>query len=168
MSVELSLLDPGTQYPGRKQFDCGHAIINKFVRDSLLAQVKNKLSVAYVLTDPLENGRLVGFFSIANHAIDASCLSNLQLGSLPRKIPCVRLGLLSIDQHYKKQKFGSVLMKQALLITKASSKQIGCFGLYLDADASAVGFYQKLGFALLEGDKSPGSSPMFIAVRSIA
>jgi GNAT superfamily N-acetyltransferase len=168
MSVELSLLDPGMEYPGRKQFDCGHAIINKFVRDSLLAQVKKKLSVAYVLTDPLENGRLVGFFTIANHAIDATSLSSLQLGSLPRKISCVRLGMLGIDKHYKKQKFGSLLMKQALVITKTSSNQIGCFGLYLDADACAVGFYQKLGFVLLEGNKSPEPSPMFIAVRSIA
>jgi GNAT superfamily N-acetyltransferase len=168
MSIELSLLDPGVEYPGRKQFDCGHAVINRFVRDSLLAQVKKKLSVAYVLTDSSEKGRLVGFFTIANHAIDASALSSLQLGSLPRKIPCVRLGMLGIDKHYKKQKLGSLLMKQALVITKASSMQIGCFGLYLDADPSAVGFYQKLGFALLEGDKSPEPSPMFVAVRSIA
>jgi GNAT superfamily N-acetyltransferase len=168
MSIELSLLDPGVEYPGRKQFDCGHAVTNKFVRDSLLAQVKKKLGVAYVLTDSSGKGRLLGFFTIANHAIDASSLSSLQLGSLPKKIPCVSLGMLGIDKHDKKQKWGSLLMKQALLITKVSSMQIGCFGLYLDADSGAVGFYQKLGFALLEGDKSPESSPMFIAVRSIA
>ncbi len=156
MSIELSLLDPRIEYPGRKQFDCEHEVIDRFVRDSLVSQVKKKLSVAYVLTDSSEKGRLLGFFTVANHAIDAS------------KIPCVRLGMLGIDKHYKKQKFGLLLMKQALAITKASSVQIGCFGLYLDADPSAVGFYQSLGFALLEGNKSLESSPMFIAIKSIA
>ena len=38
-------------YGGRKQFDCGHAVIDKFVHDSLASQVKRQLSVAYVLTD---------------------------------------------------------------------------------------------------------------------
>ena len=32
----------------------------------------------------------------------------------------------------------------------------------------SIGFYEKLGFLLLEGDKSPEPSPMFAAVGSIA
>ena len=59
------LLDPGAEYPGRKQFDCGHAATNKFVRDSLLARVKKKLGLACVLCDSSGKGR--------------------QLGSLPKK-----------------------------------------------------------------------------------
>ena len=58
-------------------------------------------------------------------------------------------------------------MKQALAITKEASSLMDCDGLYLDADPRAVGFYQKLGFALLEGGKSPEPSPMFITMRSI-
>ncbi|HEY8905087.1 MAG TPA: GNAT family N-acetyltransferase [Rhodoferax sp.] len=167
MSIEFSLFDPAKAYGGRKQFDCGHAVIDKFVHDSLVAQVKRQLSVAYVLTEADQNDRFVGFFTIAHHAIDASALSKLQLGSLPRKILCARLIMLGVDQHFKHQKLGSRLMKQALTLTKRSCALMSCYGLYLDADAGAVGFYQKLGFVLLEGDKRPEPSPMFNAVQSI-
>ena len=37
-----------------------------------------------------------------------------------------------------------------------------------DIDASALGFYRKLGFTLLEGDKSPAPSPMFVPLSAIA
>ena len=167
MSIEFSLFDPAKTYGGRKKFDCGHTVINKFVHDTLVAQVKRQLSVAYVLTESDQDDRFVGFFTIAHHAIDASSLSTLQLGSLPRMVPCARLIMLGVDQNVKHKKLGSRLMKQALAIAKESSSLMGCYGLYLDADPGAVGFYQKLGFALLEGDKGPEPSPMFITTRSI-
>lgn len=168
MTIEFSLFDTAKTYGGRKQFDCGHAVINRFVHDSLVSQVKRQLSVAYVLTDADQNDKLVGFFTLAHHALDVSMLSSLQLGSLPKNIPCARLIMLGVDKNYKNQQLGSKLMKQALAMTKKASSQMGCYGLYLDADPAAVGFYQKLGFALLEGNKTPAPSPMFIAVRSIA
>ena len=154
MSVQFSRLDPEKTYTQRKQFDCEHAVINKFVHDSLIPQVRKNLSVAYVLTDPEKDHKLAGFFTVASHNIDVSLLSVMQI-------------MLGVDKNYKGQDLGRRLMKQALTITKESSSQIGCFGMYLDADADAVGFYLKLGFSLLEGDKSPQTSPMFIAVKSI-
>jgi GNAT superfamily N-acetyltransferase len=168
MSVEFSRLDPEKVYAERKQFDCGHAVINKFVHDSMVAQVKKNLSAAYVLTDPEKSHKLVGFFTIAPHSIDASLLSLMQLGSLPRQIPCLRLVMLGVDKNYKGQDLGRRLMKQALKIAKDFATQIGGYGVYLDADPGAVDFYIKLGFALLEGNKAPQTSPMFIPGKSIA
>lgn len=167
MSVALSRYDPARSYTGQKQFDCGHAAINAFVHNSLRPQVKKNLSVAYVLTDADHEDRFVGFYTLAQHMVDVSLLTNLQLGSLPRKIPCSRVVMLGIDQQYKGQKLGSRLMKHALNVTRSVAQQIGGFGLYLDADPMAVGFYQALGFALLEGDKSPVPSPMFLTLSAI-
>lgn len=167
MSIDFSLLDPDSSYSGIRQFDCGHDIINKFVRRSLIKQVKENLSIAYVLTDSSNNDLFVGFFTFAQHAIDASALSSMQLGSLPRKIPCSRLIMLGVDKSYQKQNLGLQLMKQALKVTKSVAKQAGSYGLYLDADAGAVSFYTRLGFALLLGDLSPKPSPMFITLKSI-
>ena len=168
MRVELSPYDPAVTYPGQKHFDCGHAVINAFLRNSLKPQVKKNLSVAYVLTDADRGDRFVGFYTVAQHLIDLSLLSALQLGSLPKKIPCTRLVMLGIDKEYQGQELGSRLMKHALLLTRSVAKQIGGFGLYLDADPRALAFYQKLGFALLQGDQSPEPSPMFIPVKAIA
>lgn len=168
MSVEVSRYDPALSYAGQKQFDCEHAVVNSFVHNSLKPQVKKSLSVAYVLTDADQADRFVGFYTIAQHMIDVSLLSSMQLGSLPRKVPCTRLVMLGIDKRYKNQNLGSKLMKHALTVTLSVSRQIGGFGLYLDADPLTVAFYQKLGFALLDGDKSPTPSPMFLPLGAMA
>ena len=168
MTIEISLYDPSVSYTGQKQFDCGHDIINAFVRSSLKPQVVKHLSVAYVLTDSVNDNRFIGFYTIAQHMIDVSSLSALQLGSLPKKIPCSRLIMLGVDQAYKRQKLGSRLMKHALVLTRTVASQIGSYGLYLDADAGAVVFYKRLGFQLLLGNQSPDPSPMFLPISAIA
>ena len=168
MTVELSLYDPKLTYTGQKQFDCGHAAINAFVHNSLKPQVRKSLSVAYVLTDAAQQNQFVGFYTIAQHMIDVSALSTMQVGSLPRKIPCSRLVMLGVDSQCKGQQLGSKLMKHALHLTREVAKQIGSFGMYLDADPLALSFYQKLGFTLLVGDKSPEPSPMFLPINAIA
>ena len=168
MTVELSLYDPKLTYTGQKQFDCGHAAINAFVHNSLKPQVRKSLSVAYVLTDAAQQNQFVGFYTIAQHMIDVSALSTMQVGSLPRKIPCSRLVMLGVDSQCKGQQLGSKLMKHALHLTREVAKQIGSFGMYLDADPLALSFYQKLGFTLLVGDKSLEPSPMFLPISAIA
>jgi GNAT superfamily N-acetyltransferase len=164
--IELSLYDPSLTYAKQKQFDCEHTVIDSFVHHSLKPQVRKNLSVAYVLTDSEQDHRFAGFYTIAQHMIDVSLLTSLELGSLPRKIPCSRLVMLGVDKDYKGQQLGSRLMKHALLLAQSVAKQIGGFGMYLDADPLAVDFYQKLGFKLLVRNQAPDSSPMFLPLAS--
>jgi GNAT superfamily N-acetyltransferase len=172
MNVVIARFDPTAKYAAFNQFDCKHQQINKFVKDSLKKQVKQGLSVAYVLLEEGQNSnpdRFIGFFTIANHSISVESLSNLQLGSLPKIIPCVRLIMLGINKDDANKGYGKKLMNHALDITQKAASQIGCYGMYLDADAEAVSknFYQKLGFIFLDGDKSPFPSPMFLPITSI-
>jgi GNAT superfamily N-acetyltransferase len=168
MSFCIARFDPGAKYGGYNQFDCQHAVINKFVKDSLKKQVKQGLSVAYALLE--EDGatqRFAGFFTIASHTIALSALGALQRGGLPKTIPCVRLIMLGVHHADAGQGLGLQLMNHALDIVKVGAQSIGSYGLYLDADAGAFGFYQKLGFVPLEGDKSPAPSPMFLPMSAI-
>lgn len=170
MGFFISRFDPAQKYAGFNQFDCRHHAINKFVKDSLKKQVKQGLSVAYALLEESGNtepDRFAGFYTIASHAIPLSALSGLQLGSLPKTIPCIRLIMLGIHSSDAKKGLGSQLMNHALDVVKSSAARVGCYGLYLDADAGAVDFYKKLGFVLLDGDKSPSPSPMFITLSAM-
>jgi GNAT superfamily N-acetyltransferase len=173
VSFVIERFDPAKTYLGYKQFDCQHHQINRFVQHALKKQVKQGLSVAYALleepTGDQTADRFVGFFTIASHSVPLEALSALQRGSLPKTIPCVRLIMLGVHHTDANQGLGRMLMNHALDLTKAGAVHIGCYGMYLDADAGAVakGFYQKLGFQLLEGDKSPAPSPMFLTISAI-
>jgi ribosomal protein S18 acetylase RimI-like enzyme len=167
MSIKLAVYNPSLTYQGQKKFDCGHDIINKYVRDSLKQQVKKNLCVAYVLVDTAAGNKFVGLYTLAQHTLSMTQLTALELGSLPKLIPCTRLVMLGVDIAYKGQHLGRRLMADALRVTKEVAQQVGSFGMYLDGDATAVGFYQKLGFILLEGDLSPAPSPMFLPLAMI-
>ena len=170
MSFVIARFDPSAKYAGFNQFDCQHNIINKFVKNSLKKQVQQGLSVAYALLEESEDGevdRFVGFYTIANYSIPLSRLEILQLGSLPKIIPCTRLIMLGIHVNDAKKGLGSQLMNHAFDVVKRYANDIGCYGLYLDADAGAIQFYKKLGFVLLDGEKTPNPSPMFIPLSAI-
>lgn len=154
-------------YAGQKKFNCGNDILNKYVRDNLKKQVKQKLCSAYVLLDGDAEDKFIGFFTLSQHTIDLEKLSELQLGSLPRIIPCTRLVMLGIDSSYQKQGLGKRLMREAFIIAKNVAEIVGSFGIYLDAEASAIPFYQGLGFVLLEQNDAPLPSPMFLKLSDI-
>ncbi|MDP3135133.1 MAG: GNAT family N-acetyltransferase [Burkholderiaceae bacterium] len=180
MTVALEKFDPTKTYAGLKKagkggFDCGHKLINDFVAGSLKQQVQARSSVAWVLTDDAnldQNGNpfLVGFYTWTMMSVDQSLL--VHLGSkLPKLVPCVRLVMLGVDKNYKGQKWGTDLMRHALGNTRALAAQVGCRGMYLDADAGAYDFYVGLGFKSLDatGGQAPGgvSTPMFIFLEGI-
>ncbi len=58
-------------------------------------------------------------------------------------------------------------MREALITTRSVANQVGSYGMYLDGEATAIAFYQKFGFVLLDGDKSPNPSPMFLPLAKI-
>lgn len=169
MSFFIARFDPDAKYTGYRQFDCGQHQINKFVQDSLKKQVRQGVSIAYAILEQDRGAdRFVGFYTIASHAIPLSALSTLQLGSLPKIIPCVRLVMLGVHQGDARQGLGEKLMNHAFDVAKMGARHVGSYGLYLDADPGAIAFYQKLGFHLLEGEKTPAPSPMFIPMSAIA
>lgn len=167
MSFIVELFDPQEIYTDYKKFNCGHSVIDRFVRSSLRNQVKQGFSVGYALLDTSQNDRFAGFFTIANHSIPMNLLTALNLGSLPKIIPCVRLIMLGVNKSDSRAGLGKQLINLAFDLTKISSKSIGCFGMYLDADPQAIQFYTNLGFVLLEGNKNPHPSPMFIPMSAI-
>ena len=167
MTVKIEKFDPTKKYKDLKKFDCGHQTINKFVNNSLKPQVNAGTSVAWALLDTANNDKFVGFYTLMMSYVNQSLLSNLSNQSFPSMVPCVRLVMLGVDVAYKRNNYGSRLMKHALGETKKAANIAGCRGMYLDADAGAISFYTKLGFSALETPDNPLSpTPMFLFTES--
>lgn len=166
MSLVFSRYDASKTYTGQKKFDCGNAAMNKFVADSLKKQVAKNLSAAFVLTDSANHDQFVGFYTSMMASIGVEGLRNLNLGSLPNRVPCMRLVMLGIDRSWQGKQLGRRLLQHAIGSMIAAAEHVGVFGLYLDADAKAVEFYLRHGFVMLEARQDPNPTPMFLHIAT--
>ncbi|MBA3773113.1 MAG: GNAT family N-acetyltransferase [Ramlibacter sp.] len=179
MNLALEPFDATKTYQGLNNagkdggFDCGHAVINKFVAGSLKQSVRAGNCTAFVLLDLDkldENGNsfLVGFYTLAMADIVSDPLKGKGATGLPRRVPCVRLVMLGVDKDYRGRGLlcGSRLMKHALGRALRACDELGGRGMYLDADPGAVDFYLGLGFQPLEERDPNKSTPMFLFKES--
>ncbi len=168
----LEKYDPTTSYFQQKKFDCGNKLINKFVHGSLKKQVSRHFSQAYVLLDLDDNERFSAFYNLTSFKLQGSELDTISQGSLPRDIPCVRLVMLGVNTSLQNKGLGRKLMSDALHRVHRASKEIGIYGLYLDAEPSAINFYLSLGFNRLDEANTDGSNvnetgKMFLSIDVI-
>lgn len=163
----IEKLEPKKSYHQQKKFDCGNRIINKFVHSSLKKQVSQNFSQAYVLLDTHENDRFSAFYTLTSFKLQADELEKLSKGSLPKDIPCVRLVMLGVDSSLQGQGIGKKMMSDALHRVHRASKEIGIYGLYLDAAPNATDFYLSLGFMRLDSGGSDDIAKMFLNIDTI-
>ena len=163
----IEKFEPTLSYFQQKKFDCGNRVINKFVHSSLKKQVNQNLSQAYVLLNTHKNDRFSAFYTLTSFKLQADELEMLSKGSLPRDIPCVRLVMLGVDLSLQGQGIGRKMMSDALRRVHKASKEIGIYGLYLDADPNATDFYLSLGFTRLDSGGSDEVAKMFLSIEVI-
>lgn len=177
MKLEVRAFDATKTYyglinAGKGGFDCGHAVINRFVGSSLKQSVRSGNCTAFVLLDVEEvdasgNPYLAGVYTLSMADVVSDPLKGKGATGLPRRVPCTRLIMLGVDVQYRPpvQKglhCGSRLMKHALGRTRIACDEFGGRGMYLDADPGAVNFYLGLGFVTLEAPDLGKPTPMFL------
>lgn len=91
----------------------------------------------------------------------ANCYSSL---------PAIKLARLAVDSRYRGNHIGEALVDFCLAIVAENvAPHVGCRFLVTDAKQPAVGFYEKLGFTLLDTDDNrAGQTPvMFIDLLKV-
>ena len=159
--------DVNKTYFQQKTFDCGNKVINKFVHASLKKQVRNGFSQAYVLLDQDNNERFSAFYTLASFKLLASDMAAISADSFPRDIPCVRLIMLGAERELQGQGIGKKIISDALHRVYKASKEVGVFGVYLDADPNAINFYHSLGFVRLDNGGEKEIAKMFLSMNKI-
>ncbi len=149
----------------RKDFDCGNATLNIYLRNQAGQDVKRKLSACFVLPDSGTN-LIKGYYTLSNNSIPLQSFSQEVRRKLPKSytsIPTTLLGRLAIDKRSQGQGIGKILLIDALTRSYEISKELGSFGVVVDPiDISAKNFYRKYDFIEL-----PDSGKMFIAMKTL-
>lgn len=154
-------------YPKQKKFDCGNPIINKYVQDSLKKSVRDGYCAAKALIDG-ESGELLGVCTYTGYSLTKDKVSSVIPGSLPNDIAVIRLIMLGVVHHEQKKGYGLDLLSEFFKQVRTVHQTLPIKGIYLDADAKAVGFYTRLGFTpLKESTHAVGTVPMFLGIQHL-
>ena len=155
----------------RTGFRSGDVDLDRFfLRYAGQNQFRHHIGSTYVA---LHEGRIVGFATVAPSVITAAALPTSKKKKLPQyPLPVLRLARLAVDEASRGAGVGSDLLRFVLILVQRLASDYGCVGLVVDAKASSVGFYGKLGFVALElvagelGDR-PLPQAMFVELGAI-
>lgn len=137
----------------RKAFDCGrHFALNTYIAQQATQDEKRNVSRTFML---VEDGQLIGYYTLANASVVESDLSEEQMKKMPRyPMPAVLLSRLAVDKGQQGKGVGKRLMVDFFRRVYAISKHSGVAFILVDAkDEKAASYYRDLDF--VETNTSP-------------
>lgn len=155
----------------RSRFHSGNIDLDRFFqRFAGQNQFRHHIGTTYVA---VEDGRILGFATVAPSEMAAEGVSESQRKRLPRyPLPVLRLARLATEESARGRGVGSALLQAVFTLAHTMADDLGCVGVVVDAKPDAIAFYEKLGFMALEpraghlGDR-PEPLPMFLELGAI-
>jgi predicted GNAT family N-acyltransferase len=149
----------------KSDFSCGNEMLDTYVHKQASQDVKRKLAVCFVINEK-DTNQIKGYYILSNNSIPLSHIPNNLQGKLPKSyesIPTILMGRLAVDNRFKGQGIGKLILVDALKRSWEIAKTIGSYALVVDPiNKDAENFYLKYGFI-----KLPDSGKMFISMKTI-
>lgn len=169
MALEVRRLSPDDD---RSLFRSGNVELDRFFAQYAgQNQFRHHIGTTYVAID---QGAIAGFATVAASEVSAAALHSSKWKRLPKyPLPVLRLARLAVDDEFRAQGVGSLLLRAVLRLAARMADEVGCVGVVVDAKPEAVAFYERLGLVPLDvvggelGDR-PQSLPMFIELAQFA
>jgi GNAT superfamily N-acetyltransferase len=136
-----------------KQFDCGKAPLNEYLKRYALKNDKLSIGKTFLaLERRVPAPAVAGFITLASAQIDAANFGESVSVKLPRyPVPALRIARLAVDTRFQGRGAGAWLLKQAFLKALQIADIAGLFAVLVDAkDEDAKRFYEKYGFSAFE------------------
>lgn len=168
MSVAIRRLEPRDDRAG---FRSGDPDLDRFFhRFAGQNQFRHHIGTTYVA---VEDGVILGYVTISVGHIERDRLPARIRRRVPTyPLPVLRVARLAVGDEARGRGVGSQLPRAALLIARELEDGVGCVGIVVDAKATALEWYQKLGFVPLETVEGalrerPEPTPMFLPMGAI-
>ena len=156
----------------RSGFTCGEPAIDRFFQHYAgQNQFKLHLAVTYVA---VLDGELAGFATVSVGSLERFQVprptARARLPAYP--MPILRLARMGVARSAQRKGLGISLLQFVLKLALIQRDTLGCVGVVTDAKASAVRFYERLGFVALAGAREGllhgGPLPLFLSLQDIA
>jgi GNAT superfamily N-acetyltransferase len=130
-------------------FDSGEAELDDWLRKEAATSAARNITRTYVWH---ERGRVVAYYAVMPHTIDADDLPRRRRGGQSGTVPCYLIAKLALDRSLQGQSLGSQLLASAATRLAAGGDELG--GRFIVVDAlheRAASFYVHHGFSPLPG-----------------
>jgi GNAT superfamily N-acetyltransferase len=166
--IEIRLLSPKDD---RSKFCSGNPELDRFFsRYAGQNQFRHHIGATYIA---IEKDTILGYVTVTASHIEIENLPQKSRKSLPSyPLPVLRLARLAVDEEYRNNKIGTLLLRSVFHLAHEMAQKVGCLGVVVDAKKDAIEFYRQLGFEpleLVEGwlEDRPEPVAMFLALGSI-
>jgi GNAT superfamily N-acetyltransferase len=148
----------------RAEFSCCRPQLDEFLRTLVTQYERRGIGRTFVARAP-EQMRVAGYYTLAAGSFDVGLLPAAARKKLPKHVvPTVHLGRLAVDQAFRGQRLGEVLLMHALQAALRVSQTVGACAVDVwSIDDNSRGFYQKYGFVAL-ADKP---SHLYLQTKSL-
>jgi len=147
----------------REPFDCGDSVLNNFLKKNLNQQMKQGVTVGYVLVS--SERRIVGYFTLSNGQIPVTIVPTGLKFPPVQAVPTTLIGRLAVDRAFQGKGFGGDLLIHGIRKAVEVSRIVASAVIEVDAlDENARKFYEHFGFRGLLDDKLHLYLPMVDAI----
>jgi predicted GNAT family N-acyltransferase len=142
-------------------FSCGTRALDDYFARHAVANDRAGVGRAYVLrrmdTDATDLPTILGFYTLSMANAESAQIAPALQQKLPKyPMPVALIGRLAIDARAQGQRFGELLLLDAVRRVVDASTIVGCIGIVVDAKhASAEQFYAKYDFVTVSAETWP-------------
>ena len=136
-------------------FDCGDTDLNEFLAEDAKHFLQKRIANTFILED---EGKIAAYFCLLNDKISRVEITNSRWrkikdsfpeGKRFRSYPSVKIGRFAVSKDYKGQHIGMYMMSIIKHLIDENANYSAYRFLTVDAYISAVDFYTKNGFSVL-------------------
>jgi GNAT superfamily N-acetyltransferase len=149
----------------RAAFDCGVLELNDFLKTKAHQHERRHLAKTFVVTPASDPARIAGYYALSMTHIQFASLPETTRRKLPKHpLPAALIGRLAVDQRFRGQGLGGLLLIDAFRQILRASDKVACAAVLVEAkDDAARAFYLHFGFIPFED--RPNS--LFLSMKTI-
>ncbi len=119
-------------------------LINWFHTRAVISERERTCKTFVALSD----GVVIGYIAISTNLLDSDIEGMKSSNKFKPQI--LTIGKLYVSPEYRRKGIGEQLTQYAIGIAKVIDDMTGCIGVFVDSNQSAVEFYKRVGFTVLE------------------
>ena len=100
----VTAFNPETTYNGIKDFDCGDAMLNDYLKKQIRRQFSRDYIQALLILDRHDNNKVVGFVTATlSQLVKENVPADFYPHSIPPSITVMKIPMLAIDKNKQRQ-----------------------------------------------------------------